>query len=53
MQQAAALTCHPHHRTLQLGLEGAEPQPHVVMGDKGKHRPAGTRYMHIAKCQYL
>lgn len=43
MQQAATLTCHHHHHTLQLGPEGAEPQAHVVLGDKGKHRPVGTR----------
>jgi hypothetical protein len=43
MQQAAVLTGHNHHRVLQLGPAGATPQEHVVVGDRGKHRPAWCR----------
>lgn len=43
MQQAATLACHNHHHALQLGHAGATPEEHIVLGDKGKHRPAASR----------
>lgn len=44
MQQAAELAAHNHHHKLQLGNpEEAQPDAHIVMGDKGKHRPEWAR----------
>lgn len=43
MQQAASLSSHNHHHSLQLGGPGAMPQEHLVLGDRGKGRPAWCR----------
>jgi hypothetical protein len=45
MQQAATLVCHNHHKTLQLGPAGAIAEQHIVLGDKGKHRPSWCRWV--------
>lgn len=42
-QQAAQLASHNHHHSLQLGPAGAEPEPNVVQGDKGRRKPEWAR----------
>lgn len=44
MQQAAQLASHNHHHSLQLGPAGAEPEPNVVQGDKGRRKPEWARW---------